>query len=96
LLRARRKARIKPFSPRANSVLWLRRESNYRGIVVDLFSLDERIRKLCAKLATAEGPELEKLLAELRGALQEHARAVRQIATRTLARMREKSSDKVA
>lgn len=57
---------------------------------MELFSIDERIRKLCAKLATAKDHEIPGILAELRSALQEHAHLVRRIATRTLTKLKEK------
>jgi hypothetical protein len=57
---------------------------------VELSSIDERVRQLCAKAAAAQGPEAEKILAELRDALREHARFVRLMSARTLTRVQEK------
>ena len=53
-------------------------------------SIDERVRELCAKAATAEGKEAEEVLEELRAALKEHTRFVRQMSARTLTRVHEK------
>ncbi|HST10034.1 MAG TPA: hypothetical protein VLL05_06640 [Terriglobales bacterium] len=58
--------------------------------VLELLSIDERVRKLCAKAATAEGREVEEVLEELRAALREHARFVRQMSARTFTRVHEK------
>jgi hypothetical protein len=57
---------------------------------VELSSIDERVRQLCAKAATAQGQEAEQILAELREALREHARFVRLMSARTLTRVQEK------
>lgn len=58
--------------------------------VVELSSIDERVRQLCAKAASAQGHEAEQILAELREALREHARFVRLMSARTLTRMDER------
>ena len=58
--------------------------------VVELSSIDERVRQLCAKAASAQGQEAEQILAELREALREHARFVRLMSARTLTRMDER------
>ena len=47
-------------------------------------SIDERIRNLSAKATTAQGPEVETVLLELRDALKEHVRYVRYLALHTL------------
>jgi hypothetical protein len=57
---------------------------------VELSSIDERVRQLCAKAVAAQGPEAEEILAELRDALREHARFVRLMSARTLTRVHEK------
>lgn len=57
---------------------------------LELLSIDERVRELCAKAAMAEGEEVEKVLKELRAALKEHERFVRQMSARTFTRVREK------
>lgn len=57
---------------------------------MELSSIDERVRQLCAKAATAQGREAEQILAELRDALREHARFVRLMSARTLTRMQER------
>jgi hypothetical protein len=66
--------------------------------VVNLLPLDERVRRLCAKLITAKDHELEEVVVELRSALQEHSNFVRRIASRTLIKLRDKppSSDEAA
>ena len=57
---------------------------------MELSSIDERVRQLCAKAASAQGQEAEQILAELREALREHARFVRLKSARTLTRMDER------
>jgi uncharacterized coiled-coil protein SlyX len=47
---------------------------------------DERIRELCLKAANATEPELSEILAELRTALREHARYLRQMTADALNR----------
>lgn len=54
---------------------------------MELSAIDERVKKLCAKAATAREGEVEEILAELQIALKEHARFVRFMASRTLTRM---------
>ena len=51
---------------------------------VQIDSIDERIRDLCAKVTVAQGPEVETILSELRAALKEHAEMVRYLALHTL------------
>jgi hypothetical protein len=57
---------------------------------VELSAIDERVKKLCAKAATAREDEAEEILAELQVALKEHARFVRLMASKTLTRMNNK------
>lgn len=42
-------------------------------LAVEIDPIDERIRRLCHKLAVAEGPEVQTLLNEFRAALREHS-----------------------
>jgi len=51
---------------------------------VQIDPIDERIRVLCAKAATAQGSELVTVLKQLRAALREHNDFVRKMAFRTL------------
>jgi hypothetical protein len=51
---------------------------------VEILSLDERIRQLCAKAATAEESEVPEILAELNAALRQHSQFVREMARQTL------------
>jgi uncharacterized coiled-coil protein SlyX len=51
---------------------------------VEVHLLDERIRELCAKAATAQEPEVEAIFSELNALLREHAQFVRQMAVQTL------------
>ena len=53
---------------------------------VEIETIHERIRDLCARAVTAEEPEVESLLVELRAALRQHAQIVRDMATRALSR----------
>ena len=53
---------------------------------VEIEDIHERIRDLCARAVTAEEPEVESLLAELRAALRQHALLVRKMAMRALSR----------
>jgi hypothetical protein len=46
--------------------------------------LEDRIRELCAKAATASDDETLEVLQELRRALHEHARQLRAMAAQTL------------
>lgn len=59
---------------------------------VEIEDIHERIRELCARALTAEEPEVESLLAELRAALRQHAQLVRKMATRALSRSPKNSS----
>jgi hypothetical protein len=47
--------------------------------------LDDRIRMLCAKAASAEPAEVEAILRELKAALAEHTSRLRKLAARKLA-----------
>jgi hypothetical protein len=51
---------------------------------VEIPPLDERIRQLCAKAATAEESEVSEILAELNAALREHSQFVREMTRQTL------------
>jgi hypothetical protein len=51
---------------------------------VEVFPLDERIRQLCSKAATADESEVPAIFAELNAALREHAQFVREMARHTL------------
>ncbi len=53
---------------------------------MEIPSLEDRIRELCSRALAAEEPELEPILSELRAALREHARLVRQMAAQALNR----------
>jgi uncharacterized coiled-coil protein SlyX len=46
--------------------------------------LDERIKELCAKAATAQESDMEAVLSELQAALREHNQFVRQMTAQTL------------
>ena len=46
--------------------------------------LDDRIRALCAKAGTATPSEVEKVLQELKAALAEHTRRLRELAAQKL------------
>ena len=61
----------------------------YRRTVasVEIHPLDERIRQLCAKAATADDSEAEEVLAELQSALREHNEFVRAMISHTLNRV---------
>jgi hypothetical protein len=59
---------------------------NYPQMVVQIYPLDERIRELCAKAATAADAEVPALFAELNALLAEHSEYVRYLATKTLSR----------
>jgi len=67
--------------------LWIAAAKNYCYRTVELSAIDERVKRLCAKAATAREDEAEEILAELRVALKEHARFVRLMASTTLTRM---------
>ena len=58
---------------------------------MEFSAVDERVRKLCAKAATAREGEAEEILAELRDALKEHTRFVRFMASKTLTRMKKET-----
>ena len=58
--------------------------------------IDDRIRDLCARAATAEEPEVESVLVELRAALREHAQYVRYMATRAWSRSPKNTSSSKA
>jgi hypothetical protein len=53
---------------------------------VEIHSLDEEIRELCAKAITAEDGELKVVLSELKSALREHSEFLRKMAAKTLNR----------
>jgi hypothetical protein len=63
-----------------------------------LLPLDERIRQLCSKAATADESEVPAIFAELNAALREHAQFVREMARHTLSHTNKKllDEDKVA
>ena len=61
--------------------------SDYCYGTVELSAIDERVKKLCAKAATARDSEVEEILAELQEALKEHARFVRFMVSKTLTGM---------
>jgi len=50
---------------------------------VEVQSVSERIQEICARIAVAQGPELENLTVELRKLLRLHAQQVRKIVART-------------
>jgi len=52
---------------------------------VPFHKLDDRIRELCAKVVAAEGSQLELLISELKAALREHNKHLRQMAAAKLA-----------
>jgi hypothetical protein len=53
---------------------------------VEIHPIDERIRELCAKAATAADSEVPALFQELNALLAEHSEYVRYLATKTLNR----------
>jgi hypothetical protein len=59
---------------------------------VEIEDIHERIRDLCARALTAEEPEVESLLAELRAALRQHADYVKHMASQALSRSPNNSS----
>ena len=63
---------------------------------VEIEDIHERIRDLCARAVTAEEPEVESLLAELRAALRQHALLVRKMAMRALSRSPKNTSSSKA
>ena len=63
---------------------------------VEIEDIHERIRDLCARAVTAEEPEVESLLAELRAALRQHAQLVRKMAMRALSRSPQNTSSSKA
>jgi len=58
--------------------------------------IDQHIRELCDKLITAEGEELDKLLAELRIALHDHMQGIRLTLLKTVTRFPKNDSDSKA
>lgn len=55
--------------------------------------LEDRIRELCAKAATASDAETAQVLQELRDALHEHARHLRALAAEKLTGVTRESGD---
>jgi uncharacterized coiled-coil protein SlyX len=53
---------------------------------VEVHPLDQRIKDLCSKAATAQESEVEAILLELRAALREHTQFVRQMTAQMLNR----------
>jgi hypothetical protein len=57
-------------------------------------TLEDRIKELCAKaVTTPASPELEEILAELKGALREHTEGLRKITSNYLARQERRSKE---
>jgi uncharacterized coiled-coil protein SlyX len=54
------------------------------------YRLEDRIRELCADVATAKEPELNAILAELRDALREHSSRLRRMTAEQLTRAKPK------
>ena len=52
--------------------------------VVEIHSIEERIRELSERAATADDSEVPALFAELNALLAEHSEAVRYLAAKTL------------
>ncbi len=48
--------------------------------------IDDRIRDLCAKVASSEGNDYEPTLSELKAALREHTGRLRKMAAESLAK----------
>jgi hypothetical protein len=63
-----------------------------RLAVVEVPPLNERIRELCSKAATAKDSEVEAILSELQAALRKHTKFVRQMAAPMLNRESKKRS----
>lgn len=62
-----------------------------------MHSIEERIRELSARAATADDSEVPALLVELKALLAEHSAAVRYLAAKTLNRLaKDPSSSKTA
>ena len=56
-------------------------------VIVEVHSIEERIKELCESAATADDSEVPALFAELRALLAEHSEFVRYLAAKTLNRI---------
>lgn len=56
--------------------------------------IDDRIRDLCAKVASSEGNDYEPVLSELKAALREHTDRLRKMAAERLAKRAAPSKDR--
>ena len=63
------------------------RQYRRRVVSVEVHSLDDPIRQLCAKAAAADDSEVEEILAELQRVLREHNEFVRKMISHTLNRV---------
>ena len=63
---------------------------------VEIPPLDERIRLLCNKAATAEDSEVPAIFSELQAALHEHAQFVGEMTKKTLRRKKKHTSSSYA
>jgi len=57
-------------------------------VSVEVRPIEDRIKELCERAATAEDSEVPELLAELKKLLAEHSASVRYLAAKTLSRFR--------
>jgi len=65
--------------------------------VFTICPIDERIRRLCSKAASADKSEIEDVFAELKAALREHTRSVKDTSSQTRnRRLKKDESAKVA
>jgi len=64
---------------------------------VEIHHIEDRIRELCERAATADNSEVPVLFTELKALLAEHSASLRYLAAKTLNRItREPSSSKAA
>ena len=71
--------------------------SKLASVVVEMHSIEERIKELTARATTADDFEVPALFVELQALLAEHSESVRYLAAKTLARLdQEPPSSKTA
>jgi hypothetical protein len=59
----------------------------YLSVIVEIPSIEQRIRELSERAATVDDSEVPALFAELNALLAEHSEAVRYLAAKTLNRL---------